>query len=313
MNTNGNLYTVIYSTVLVIVVAAVLAFAAMSLKPRQDENIKLETITKVLQAAAQADESVTIDETTDVMAMYAGKITDAFYVNGMGEKVGTMNTGKDNVKDIVVASTSDLKKQNDIIKQIEAGKTDLKASLKLPVYVFDINGQKVTVMPCYGAGLWGPIWGYVAVAADGRTIDGAIFDHKSETPGLGAKITEPAFYGQFRGKRFGEGETMFSVVKGGAKGAEDAVDAISGATITSQALGRTINTWAIYYEPYFSLSAGTAGCCQDAQVCSPADSCSSAACVMAGDELPEGCCGGCNGTGCPDKAAGCGTTNAEEE
>lgn len=263
MNTNSNLYTVIYSTVLVVVVAAVLAFAAMSLTPRQDENVKIETITKVLSAATQSDNTVSIGDDTDVMAMYADKITDAFYVNGNGEKVGSMNTGKDNVKNIIVASTGDLKKQNDIIKQIEAGKTGLLASLKLPVYVFDINGEKVTVIPCYGAGLWGPIWGYIAVAADGRTIDGAIFDHKSETPGLGAKITEEPFYGQFKGKSFGEGETIFAVVKGGAKGASNGVDAISGATITSQALGNTINIWAKYYAPYLKASAEKTCCCGD--------------------------------------------------
>lgn len=255
MNTNSNLYTVIYSTVLVVVVAAVLAFAAISLKPMQDENVKLETITKVLQAATQADETVTIDETTDVMAMYAAKVTSAFYVDGEGVEKGQMNTGKDNVKDIQVATISDLKKQNDIIKQIENGKTELLKSLKLPVYVFDINGQNVTVIPCYGAGLWGPIWGYIAVAEDGKTLDGAIFDHKSETPGLGAKITEFPFYSQFRGKVFGQGDKVFDVIKGGAKGAEDAVDAISGATITSQALGKTINIWAGYYMPYLTKTA----------------------------------------------------------
>ena len=87
---------------------------------------------------------------------------------------------------------------------------------------------------------------------DGRDILGAIFDHKSETPGLGAKIAEEPFYSQFKGKRFSDGQTRFSVVKGGAKGAQDGVDAVSGATITSRALGETINTWVKYYEPYFT-------------------------------------------------------------
>lgn len=251
MNTNSNTYTVIYSTVLVILVAAILAFAAMSLKPLQDENVKIETISKVLSAATQSSSSVTVDEGTDVMALYADRISAAFYVDGNGTVVGEMKTGKDNVKNIEVASTSDLKKQNDIIKQIEGGKTDQLASLRLPVYIFDIDGEEVTVMPCYGAGLWGPIWGYIAVAEDGTTIDGAIFDHKSETPGLGAKIAEEPFYSQFKGKKFSDGEKKFSVVKGGAKGDINGVDAISGATITSQALGRTIDTWAKYYEPYF--------------------------------------------------------------
>lgn len=257
MNTNGNTYTVIYSTVLVILVAAILAFVAMSLQDKQNENIKIETITKVLSAAAQSDEALTIDETTDVLAMYAEKITDAFNVDGLGNVKEHLNMGKENVRDIKVPSTADLKKQNDILKKIadakdEASKAALLESLDLPVFVFDINGKAVTVVPCYGAGLWGPIWGYIALAEDGKTIVGAIFDHKGETPGLGAKIAEAPFYTSFQGKAFGSGEKVFAVEKGKHEDDPTCVDAISGATITSQALGRGINLWATYYQPYLT-------------------------------------------------------------
>ena len=257
MNTNGNTYTVIYSTVLVILVAAILAFVAMSLQDKQNENIKIETITKVLSAAAQSDEALTIDETTDVLAMYAEKITDAFNVDGLGNVKEHLNMGKENVRDIKVPSTADLKKQNDILKKIadakdEASKAALLESLDLPVFVFDINGRTVTVIPCYGAGLWGPIWGYIALAEDGKTIVGAIFDHKGETPGLGAKIAEAPFYTSFQGKAFGTGEKVFAVEKGKHEDDPTCVDAISGATITSQALGRGINLWATYYQPYLT-------------------------------------------------------------
>ncbi len=250
MNTNSNTYTVIYSTVLVVIVAAVLAFAAMALAPKQNENIKKETISQVLTAAAQADESVTIAEGADVLALYTEMASAAYYVDGNGKKVGEMNLGKGDKNAIEVASTADLKKQNDIIKKIEAGQTDLLSTLALPVYVIDVKGKQITVIPVYGAGLWGPVWGYLAVQADGKTLAGSVFDHKGETPGLGAKITEDFFESQFIGKVFGEGDTKFEVIKGGAKGLEYGVDAISGATITSQALGKAINTWAEYYEPY---------------------------------------------------------------
>lgn len=283
MNTNGNTYTVVYSTVLVILVAAILAFVAMSLQDKQNENVKIETITKVLSAASQADSTVTIDKSTDVLKMYAEDITDAFYIDGFGNRTGEMNMGKENVKDIVVPSTADLKKQNDIIKKIEASDASqaegLKKSLSLPVFSFDINGQAVTVIPCYGAGLWGPIWGYVALAKDGKTIDGAIFDHKSETPGLGAKIAEAPFYTSFKGKSFSDGERVFNVEKGDHSTDAHCVDAISGATITSRALGNSINLWAKYYKPYLDqLSAAAAAeeaaaeqaCCQE-EVSSEAD------------------------------------------
>lgn len=255
MNTNSNVYTVIYSTVLVVVVAAILAFAAEGLKDKQNENVKLETITKVLTAAAQSDDNFTIDENTDILATYRDRVIDAYFVDFKGGKVGeSMNLGKDDLKNIQVASTSDLKKQNDIIKKIEKGDADAAKSLRLPVYVFDINDQTITVLPIYGAGLWGPVWGYLAFAQDGRSIDGAIFDHKSETPGLGAKIAEKPFYGQFKGRKLTD-EGGFSVVKGGARGDINSVDAISGASITSQAVGTTINIWMKYYLPYLNILA----------------------------------------------------------
>lgn len=255
MNTNSNVYTVIYSTVLVVVVAAILAFAAEGLKDKQNENVKLETITKVLTAAAQSDDNFTIDENTDILATYRDRVIDAYFVDFEGKKVGeSMNLGKDDLKNIQVASTSDLKKQNDIIKKIEKGDADAAKSLRLPVYVFDINDQTITVLPIYGAGLWGPVWGYLAFAQDGRSIDGAIFDHKSETPGLGAKIAEEPFYGQFKGRKLTD-EGGFSVVKGGARGDINSVDAISGASITSQAVGTTINIWMKYYLPYLNILA----------------------------------------------------------
>ncbi len=255
MNTNSNVYTIVYSTILVVVVAAVLAFVSMALQPKQNENIKKETVSQVLTAAAQADTTVKIGKDADVIKLYTEMAEIAFYVDGNGNIVGEeMNLGKDDISRIEVATTADLKRQNDIIKKIEAGDSTLLSTLKLPVYVINVNEQEITVIPCYGAGLWGPVWGYLAVNADGRTIAGSVFDHKGETPGLGAKIAEDDFEQKFKGKVFGEGETRFEIIKGNAEGLENGVDAISGATITSQALGKAINLWAKYYEPYLKAA-----------------------------------------------------------
>ena len=262
MNTNSNTYTVIYSIVLVVVVAAILAFTSQALKDKQNENVKLETITKVISAATQADPDYVIAEDADILEEYQNLIVDALFVDANGEKAGQMNIGKEDKKAIEVASTSDLKKQNDIIKKIEAGNADAASELKLPVYVFNIKGQKVTVIPCYGAGLWGPVWGYLAFAEDGRTFDGAIFDHKSETPGLGAKITETPFYSQFKGRSITD-EGYFGVIKGGAKDTEHEVDAISGASITSGAVGTTVRTWVKYYLPYLNKLAAESAAAQE--------------------------------------------------
>ena len=134
MNTNSNTYTVIYSIILVVVVAAVLAFAAMFLKPMQEANVKKDTISQILTAA-----TVKVEEGADVLAIYQQDIEAAILVDAEGNKVGELN-----IADCQVYDNSELK------RQITA------EPKKLPVYIFK-NG--ITVVPCYGAGLWGPIWG----------------------------------------------------------------------------------------------------------------------------------------------------------
>ena len=229
MNTNSNTYTVIYSIILVVVVAAVLAFAAMFLKPMQDANVKKDTIGQILTAATVEGE--------DILATYQQEIESAILVDIEGNKVGELD-----IETCEVYGTSDLK------KQIAA---EQKA---LPVYIFK-NG--VTVVPCYGAGLWGPIWGYVGFEKDLKTIKAVRFGHKGETPGLGAKIAdEPSFAEAFVGKTVGEGEILFEVAKPANRQTENnGVDAISGATITSQALGKTLDQWFGFYKNYLAENA----------------------------------------------------------
>ena len=229
MNTNSNTYTVIYSIILVVVVAAVLAFAAMFLKPTQEANVKKDTIGQILTAATINAE--------DILGTYQQEIASAILVDLDGNKVGDLN-----VEDCEVYGTSELK------RQIAA---EQKA---LPVYIFK-NG--VTVVPCYGAGLWGPIWGYIGFEGDLKTIKAVCFGHKGETPGLGAKIAdEPSFAEAFIGQQVGTGEILFEVAKPANRQTEmNGVDAISGATITCQALGKTLNQWFGFYENYLTKNA----------------------------------------------------------
>ena len=229
MNTNSNTYTVIYSIILVVVVAAVLAFAAMFLKPTQEANVKKDTISQILTAATIEGE--------DILGTYQQEIEAAILVDIDGNKVGDLN-----VEDCEVYGTSELK------RQIAA---DQKS---LPVYIFK-NG--ITVVPCYGAGLWGPIWGYIGFEGDLKTIKAVCFGHKGETPGLGAKIAdEPAFAEAFIGQEVGSGNILFEVAKPANRQTEkNGVDAISGATITCQALGKTLNQWFGFYQNYLTKNA----------------------------------------------------------
>ena len=129
--------------------------------------------------------------------------------------------------------------------------------MHLPVFKALVDGQSLTILPLQGKGLWGPIWGYVSLKGDYNTVLGSVFDHKGETPGLGAEIALPEFQQQFREKKiFDEKQNFVSikVVKGGVKGSKipeiHGVDAISGGTITSNGTSAMIDSCLVLYLPY---------------------------------------------------------------
>lgn len=255
MNTNNNVYTIVYTTIVVVVAAAILAIAAMALKPKQDANIKAETISQMLTAAGFSDKDALAKLGNDqILAMYSGNIKTAFLIDKDGNKTGELET---DVNDIELQDN--LKVEN---KNIAAGNPSL------PVYVFEKDGAEINVIPIYGAGLWGPIWGYIAFDANCSKIVGAYFDHESETPGLGAKIKDEAWFReQFKGKtvNFSKPDDSFDIVKGGApKDDKSAVDAITGATMTCNGLDAALGTWFKAYMPFLQKKAGAAAADDDA-------------------------------------------------
>ncbi len=244
MNTNSNSYTVIYSTIVVVIVAAALAIASQAFKPMQTANIKAETLSQMMVAAGLGTMKDFQQIGNDaVLVKYSEEIEEAYIVNLDGERVAGLRTDKDNIELI-----DNLKPQDVAIK---AG-----GDVTLPVYKFKSG---ITVIPVYGAGLWGPIWGYIAFQPDLRTIAGVYFDHSSETPGLGSKIKDdPAFQAQFHDKQvdLSNPSNPFDIVKGGAPdGAINAVDAITGSTITSRGLDAAIDVWIGAYANYLSKAS----------------------------------------------------------
>jgi Na+-transporting NADH:ubiquinone oxidoreductase subunit C len=228
MDTNGNKYTFIYASVMVTLVAAVLAFAAVQLKPLQDKNFEIEKMQNVLKSvnieadAAQAGE------------LFQKTFAEIYCVNSKGEKI----EGD--------AFNIDLKVEHS--KPFE--------ERKLPVYVADLGDHgKKFIIPLRGAGLWGPIWGYIALNDDMKTIFGASFDHQGETPGLGAEINTIAFQKPFVGKTiFDESGkfTSITVAKAGEiSDPKSSVDAISGGTITSKGLQKMVYDDLITYQEFF--------------------------------------------------------------
>ena len=217
---NSNLYIFTYAAVMVIIVAALLSLAATGLKPFQDKNEEIAKKLDILHSVDKGWEAGDADSKNDyVEAEYSKYITESYAVNSTGQMV-----------DGVDAFGVDLNKEN--AKPVE--------ERNLPVYVCtDDDGSIKYVFPVRGTGLWGPIWGYVAMADDLVTISGAVFDHQGETPGLGAEINTPPFQDQFKGKKIYDSSGKFvsiMVNKAGIPETENSVDAISGGTITSKGL-----------------------------------------------------------------------------
>ncbi len=208
MNTNSNSYTLIYASVMVVIVAFLLAFISSSLKNKQEENIRLDKMKQILAA-------INVDtKGQDVQALYNEYIKDAEILNPAGE---------------VIQSTGGF----EINMPVEMAKP--AAERQLPLFICEVNGQTKYVIPLSGAGLWGPIWGYVGLDDNKDTVYGVYFSHASETPGLGAEITTAKFKDEFLGKQvMKNGEVALAVEKfGKVTDPTCQVDGISGGTITS--------------------------------------------------------------------------------
>ncbi|MFA5649854.1 MAG: NADH:ubiquinone reductase (Na(+)-transporting) subunit C [Proteiniphilum sp.] len=212
MNRESSAYTIIYSVVMVVIVALGLAFTHQVLIDRQTANENIDKMQQILR-------SLNINaSTSEAQERYAELIQDAYLIDSEGRKVeGTEGTTPDDL----------------------AFSTELEdpAAAGIPVYEAEVDGSVKYVIPMSGTGLWGSIWGYLAVESDGSAIYGAEFDHAGETPGLGAEIADTPFKSRFQGKElFRDGQfRSIAVVKPGRSVANrDYVDGISGGTITSQ-------------------------------------------------------------------------------
>ncbi|MDE6740766.1 MAG: NADH:ubiquinone reductase (Na(+)-transporting) subunit C [Muribaculaceae bacterium] len=229
MNKESNVYTVIYAAVLVVVVGFALALVYQALRPAQLENIANDTKKQILAAALiypTADQSVG--------SLYDAHIKESYCVDSKGVKVEG-------------ASAFDVDMATEVKKPAD--------ERLLPVFVCSTEKGVKYIVPVAGAGLWGPIWGYIAMNADGQTIYGAYFGHQGETPGLGAEIERPAFSSQFEGKSIfgsnGAFESVLVVKKGQEPVGRAYVNAVSGGTITSQGVQKMLYSSLEPYTAFF--------------------------------------------------------------
>ncbi len=239
MRSFSNTYIFVFSLIMVTIVAVLLSFFAIQLKPRQEMNVQIEKKQDILRSVGKAEKvGEAADKNTYINEEFDKFITDSYVVDFQGNKVEA------NAFDVMIALNYEIRKPHE--------------ERNYPVFVYSENGgPKKYVLPVLGKGLWGPIWGYIALEEDLNTIYGAVFDHKGETPGLGADINKEWFQAPFAGKTLFDENGKFvsiEVVKGGADPAnKHQVDAISGGTITSKGLEAMVQDCMAGYVAYFKV------------------------------------------------------------
>lgn len=232
INKEGTAYTFIFAVAMVVVVGAGLAFVYESLKGKQAENQRVKKMMNILGAI-----NVESDR-TNAEAKYAEFIkTDQCVVLN---SEGIVQEGQ---------QAFDV----DIMTEFKDKKLDVK-DRKYPLFVAEIDGEIKYVIPMVGSGLWGPIWGNISIAVDKETIFGARFDHKGETPGLGAEIKQAFFYDQYTGEKISEGGSYkkITVVKDGSGPDPSKVNGITGGTITSKGVEEMVDRTLQVYVKYFN-------------------------------------------------------------
>jgi len=233
MHKDSNKATFLFSGVMVIIIAILLSVAAISLGPYQQRNVRIEKMENILS-------SVSINSSPkNAEKIFSTYITEQLVLNKNGEPIESE----------IPAFEIDLK------KEIDKAKTGNKAKELFPLFVCQNEGKTFYIIPVRGKGLWGPIWGYIALEGDMNTVYGVSFGHKSETPGLGAEIETENFQVQFKGKKIFDEDGNFvsvKVVKGGVTSENlHGVDAVSGATITSDGVTEMFKRTLNNYVPYF--------------------------------------------------------------
>jgi Na+-transporting NADH:ubiquinone oxidoreductase subunit C len=235
--TDKNLYTILFAIIMVLVVGSILAFLATALKPNIDENKRFEKQQNILYAMGVNDndeKSIAFIPTDKVGEMFTQYIKKQLIVQG------------DKAVDYEEAYLIDIKKEATKAK-------DASYQRKLPLFVGEKDGEEFYIIPMRGKGLWDAIWGFVALDKT-LVVKGVFFDHKGETPGLGANINQRFFMDDFTGEHVLDGTTFkgVTVAKGNADPKNNnktdyEVDAIAGATITGDGVSAMIKKdWRMY-------------------------------------------------------------------
>lgn len=238
MNTEKNSYTIIFAIVMVLVVGSVLAFVASSLKPRIEINEKFEKQQNILYAMGVNQNIVG----GGVSFIDTDKVENEF--------------GQYIKKQLVIQDGKIIEDEEAYLINLKLEQNKDASERRLPLYLGEKDGKEFYIIPMYGKGLWDAIWGFVSLDKN-LEVQGVFFDHKGETPGLGANINQRFFMDDFTGERIMHGTKYGGITV--AKGNNDPnnedkedneVDALAGATITGNGVTAMINSTLKMYLPY---------------------------------------------------------------
>ena len=257
--TDKNSYTLLFAIGMVLIVGSVLAFTASSLKPNIDKNKKIEKQQNILYAMGingnEGVSDITFISPDKVLEEFTTKVSEQIVLEAKDGKIL-----KEMTREEFMNSTDADKGKEPYLIDIKKQQTRVKEgkSRYLPLFIGENNGKKLYVAPIRGKGLWDAIWGYVALDKE-MVVQGAFFDHKGETPGLGANIKQRYFMDDFNGEKLLTTNGTFKGIKV-TKGNNDPknetkddyeVDALAGATITGDGVSAMIKNDLKLYLPYF--------------------------------------------------------------
>jgi Na+-transporting NADH:ubiquinone oxidoreductase subunit C len=231
MDKNSNSYTFLFAITVIVVVGASLAAVAIGLKPLQQAN---DEIKKKMEILGALNIECTRDNAVEMFNKYIDT-TASIVLNSEGQEIPGDPFSVDHKKEY-------------------KDKTLDPKDRQYPLIVANIDGETRYVIPMVGSGLWGPIWGNIAIKADMSSISGAKFNHKGETPGLGAEIVQKFYYSQYESESISENGvyTKIKSVKDGSGNEPHKIDGITGGTITSKGVEEMVDRTLQVYVKYFA-------------------------------------------------------------
>ena len=233
--------TLIVATALCVACSILVSGAAVSLKPRQDENKKLDVKKNLLLASGLIDAKSASKE--NILKAYE-KVQAEVIDLATGEVVSDIDPETFDQR----KARKDPARNKNIDKANDTASIKMRSKYSIAYKVVENGALKLVILPVNGKGLWSTLYGFIALAPDLQTIEGIGFYQHGETPGLGGEVDNPLWKAQWKGKKaFRDGKPYIQLIKGIVSNdtpeAEYKIDGLSGATITSVGVTGLVRYW----------------------------------------------------------------------